>query len=65
MGLEKGIEQLAQIFEKEGGINGAKSEPGKDVTKRPISDLKTNQILNYFNEQLPKVTIPQPEAGLG
>ena len=45
MGLEKGIEQLAQVFEKEGGINGAKSEPAKDRTKCPISDPKSNKIL--------------------
>ena len=49
MGLEKGIEKMAKRFEKEsGGIYGAKSEPGNDETKRPISDLKTNQILLVY-----------------
>ena len=45
MGLEKGIEQLAQVFEKEGGIYGAKSKPVNDRTECPISNSKSSKIL--------------------
>ena len=37
-----------------------------EMSCRPLSlESFSHTRFNYFNEQLPRVTTPQPEAGLG
>ena len=39
------VEKLAQVYENEGGIVGAGSEPVDDGTKRPKSNSKSGTII--------------------